>query len=115
MPYMRCMLCMRESLQNVIAESSRLILRGEVAHQHLVQVIHLVGHDQNLSAEALAGKGGSPVRALAFGPQGTKLLVGSADFGVRLFAVDEGDRVQAAFSAFGKVYVEREKASRIIQ
>jgi len=58
---------------------------------------------------------GSPVRALAFGPQGTKLLVGSADFGVRLFAVDEGDRVQAAFSAFGKVYVEREKASRIIQ
>ncbi len=58
---------------------------------------------------------GSPVRALAFGPHGTKLLVGSADFGVRLFAVDEGDRVQAAFSAWGKVFVDRDKASRIIR
>jgi len=58
---------------------------------------------------------GSPVRALAFGPQGTKLLVGSADFGVRLFAVDEGDRVQAAFGACGWIYVERNKASRLIR
>ncbi len=58
---------------------------------------------------------GSPVRALDFGPQGTKLVVGSADFSVRLFAVDEGDRVQAAFSSYGKIYVEREDAARLLR
>ncbi|MBI5419261.1 MAG: PQQ-binding-like beta-propeller repeat protein [Deltaproteobacteria bacterium] len=52
---------------------------------------------------------GSPVRSLAFGPSGMKLAVGSADFGVRLFEVDEGDRLTAAFSAGGCIYIDRDK------
>jgi len=58
---------------------------------------------------------GSRGRALAVSSQGTKLFVGSADFGVRLFAVDVGDRVQAAFGACGGIYVERGKAYHLIR
>lgn len=58
---------------------------------------------------------GSPVRSVAFGTGGMKLLVGSADFAVRLFEVDEGDRVVAAYCSYGRLYVERDRASRIFR
>lgn len=58
---------------------------------------------------------GSPVRSVAFGTGGRKLLVGSADFAVRLFEVDEGDRVVAAYCSFGRLYIERDRASRIFR
>lgn len=58
---------------------------------------------------------GSPVRSLAFGPAGLKLAIGSADSNVRLFDVDEGDRLLAAFSIYGRIYIEREKALRLLQ
>ncbi len=58
---------------------------------------------------------GSPVRALSFGPGGSKILVGSADFGVQMFEVDEGDRVTAAFSSYGRVFVERSRAAKLFR
>jgi WD40 repeat protein len=50
---------------------------------------------------------GNPIRALAFGADGRKLFVGSAEGGLRMFNIDEADRVQAAFGAPGRIYIER--------
>jgi outer membrane protein assembly factor BamB len=58
---------------------------------------------------------GSPVRSVAFSTGGRKLLVGSADYTVRLFEVDEGDRVVAAYWSYGRLYVERDRASWIFR
>ncbi len=58
---------------------------------------------------------GSPIRALAFGADGRKLFVGSADAGLRMFNIDEADRVQAAFGTPGRIYVDRNQVERLFR
>ncbi len=57
----------------------------------------------------------SPIRALAFGADGRKLFVGSADAGLRMFHIDEVDRVQAAFGAPGRIYIERGRVDKLFR
>jgi hypothetical protein len=58
---------------------------------------------------------GNPIRALAFGADGRKLFVGSAEGGLRMFNIDEADRVQAAFGAPGRIYVDRKRIETLFR
>jgi hypothetical protein len=58
---------------------------------------------------------GSPIRALAFGADGRKLFVGTSDGGLRMFHVDEADRVQAAFGAAGRIFVDRNRVGTLFR
>lgn len=108
----------------VVPSAPRLLWRS--AHESRVTAVSL--RPDGVQAVSGGGDGalcawdaetGNPLwrigDVMAFGPEGKKLIVGSPDFGVRLFAVDEGDRVPAAFTAIGPVCVDREEASRLFR
>lgn len=58
---------------------------------------------------------GSPIRAVALASNGMKLLVGAADFTVRYYEVEEGDRLLLAYSSWGRIYVERGAVNRLFR
>jgi WD40 repeat protein len=58
---------------------------------------------------------GSPIRSLDVGFDGNRLVVGSSDFQVRSYDVVAGDRVVAAMTRFGRIYLDRKRLPELLK
>jgi WD40 repeat protein len=58
---------------------------------------------------------GSPIRALDVGFDGNRLVVGSSDFQVRAYDVVAGDRVVAAMTRYGRIYLDRKRMPDLLK
>lgn len=88
--------------------TGRLLASGGAGYT--AKVFHATGGAAVWSAEI-----GNPIRSLAFGADGRKLFVGSADKSLRMFDIDEQGRVQAAFGAPGRIYIERSRVDKLFR